>query len=530
MVNFQDDFLGFADEGDELLDHYEEFLRMCKKTGVKLNPTKVKVGVEHAKFYGYELSKRGMHPAEANLDPIRKLVAPTNRKEVRVRRSLLGLFVQFRQFYERYDRIVKPIQKLLRKNEAFAWGKEQEQALKQLKAGILKPNVYLAVPRKDVPLILETDGSDDGWGAILLQVIDGKRRIIVMWSKQWQSVAMQKTPPYYKETKAWMNDMTKPKIYIDTHPLPVQCVTDHILLTWVKHTSGKGPVSQFILDTLGQMDYEIKYRPGQDLVEADAASRYPCLGPKMLSKGGTRQALQTLLHIMPKNWLMEERWWVHTGKGTALDRELVQSYLSELPTRGKRRVPATDRPTVDKVINMYYGMTILIPPAETDTQVLQALIRKNKPFALLMPLSLLHKTKVSNEEKAAIQKAAKHVLAGPELTWVIHRVPGVENCRVYRRKLPYFGPEPDMIGIMSGPPDFDTSTWPEEQRKLILKHSNLYKGKVCQSSSKFLYFCANLANGQVGLPPNKKPETQNTRGCPSPKAKQGQRGRNSEKT
>ena len=205
MVNFQDDFTGFANEGDDLIRHFKNFLQMCQTTGVKLNPAKVKVGVTEAKFYGYKLTSKGMHPAEANLDPIKKLVAPTNRKEVR---SLLGLFVQFRQFFPRYDRIVKPIQKLLRKAEKFQWGKEQNEALQKLKAGITKPGVYLSAVRKDLPLVLETDGSDDGWGAILLQVIDGERRVIAMWGNQWKTVAMQKAPPYYKETKAWMNGLT----------------------------------------------------------------------------------------------------------------------------------------------------------------------------------------------------------------------------------------------------------------------------------------------------------------------------------
>ena len=101
--------------------HFANFLQMCKGTVIKLNPAKVEVGVTEAKFYGYKLTKQGMHPAEANLDPIRKLTQPSNRKEVRS--SLLGLFVQFRQFFKRYDRIVKPIQKLFKKDTKFEWGK-----------------------------------------------------------------------------------------------------------------------------------------------------------------------------------------------------------------------------------------------------------------------------------------------------------------------------------------------------------------------------------------------------------------------
>ena len=76
-------------------------MRMCRSKGIKMNPAKMHIGADKAKFYGYMVSKRGLEPAVANLDPIKKLVAPKNRSEVR---SLLGLFVQFWRFYERYDR------------------------------------------------------------------------------------------------------------------------------------------------------------------------------------------------------------------------------------------------------------------------------------------------------------------------------------------------------------------------------------------------------------------------------------------
>ena len=36
IANFADDFLGGADTMDELLDHFEEFLKMCLKAGITL--------------------------------------------------------------------------------------------------------------------------------------------------------------------------------------------------------------------------------------------------------------------------------------------------------------------------------------------------------------------------------------------------------------------------------------------------------------------------------------------------------------
>ena len=137
VVNFQHDFAGFADNDVELVDHFSNFLQMCSDTNIKLNPSKVKVGVREVKFYDYKLTNKAMHPAESNLDPIKKLTTPTNQREVR---SLLGLFVQFRQFFKRHDRVVKPIQKLLKKGTKFTWGEEQSKALEQLKKRVMEPD------------------------------------------------------------------------------------------------------------------------------------------------------------------------------------------------------------------------------------------------------------------------------------------------------------------------------------------------------------------------------------------------------
>ena len=60
-----------------------------------------------------------------------------------------------------------------------------------------------------------------------------------------------------------MNGMTLTMVaYALCNPFPIQCWTDHIPLTWVKHTSRKGSVSQFIIDTLLQVDYEMNYIKG----------------------------------------------------------------------------------------------------------------------------------------------------------------------------------------------------------------------------------------------------------------------------
>ena len=95
-------------------------------------------------------------------------------------------------------------------------------------------------------ILKQMEASDDGWGAVLFQVIKGTRRVICMWGKQWPGTFDTK-PPYHKEAKAWMNAMELIQPFASGSPFPVQVFTDHSPLTWIKHTSGKGPVSQFLV-------------------------------------------------------------------------------------------------------------------------------------------------------------------------------------------------------------------------------------------------------------------------------------------
>jgi len=47
--------------------------------------------------------------------------------------KFLGLANYYRQFIKNFAKIAKPMHKLVRKNEKWNWGEEQEMVFKQLK-------------------------------------------------------------------------------------------------------------------------------------------------------------------------------------------------------------------------------------------------------------------------------------------------------------------------------------------------------------------------------------------------------------
>jgi hypothetical protein len=470
ISNFQDDFLGFEDDIPSLLRIFEAFLRMCRKSGIMLNPAKIRVGIRKCKFYGFILSKKGMEPSEKNLDPVKKMTIPKNSSEVR---SILGVFNQFRHFFKRYDRLVLPLQKLLRKNEPFIWSKEANEGLEIIRQALLSGKLYLAAPDPTLPLILESDGSDDGWGAILLQIIKGVRRIIKMWSKQWKTLHMKRAPPYYKETAAWMNGLEKSRIYIDYSPFPVKCITDHIPLTYIKNTSGKGPVSQFVLDNLSSLDYTIEYRQGSKLVEADAVSRFPCLGPRELSPDGVKEAFNVLLAALPEEWTSEKRVWVHAQKETEIIQLMVREWLSMM-TRDKgepvRRVPYTESVTADRIRKVDYSLALWAPPADNVKQIVNEALNKDTPFACLLPSCLVNLIPNNPQNEKALKKTIKIVLLQPEVTWIVHKISSIHQHQVYSSwmDLDTFGTGQEPInGIVRPPPQWNFSEWSKEQEKMV---------------------------------------------------------------
>ena len=102
----------------------------------------------------------------------------------------MGIFNQFSHFIKDYGKANSPavvLNSLNRTKVPFIFTEKHKVALQKLKSQILSKDnklYYLYAPRNNYPYIWkQTDGSEDGWGAVLFQIVDGKRRVIKMWSK-----------------------------------------------------------------------------------------------------------------------------------------------------------------------------------------------------------------------------------------------------------------------------------------------------------------------------------------------------------
>ena len=102
------------------------------------------------------------------------------------------------------------------------------------------------------------------------------------------------------------------------------------------------------------------------------------------------------------------------------------------------------------------------------------MLRKDVLFACLVPISLVNRAPADEGEKENLRDAKKIILLDPELVWIVHKVPDVGTHQVHMRRLNMFGPEPDMLGVMTGPPNIKTEDWLPKQEELFANKNNGY--------------------------------------------------------
>ena len=175
-----DDILIEAKDYDQLFERMDTVLQRCVDSNITLSLKKMEVG-ESVVFAGYNISNEGIHPVKDRTAAIRNFPTPSNTKELK---SFLGLSTQLGHFVPDLAHSVNTLRELLRKNVAWQWLPDQENAFKTTK-DILTGNLVLRPfnPNHDTELL--TDASRIGLGFILLQAdpLTGNRHLIQCGSR-----------------------------------------------------------------------------------------------------------------------------------------------------------------------------------------------------------------------------------------------------------------------------------------------------------------------------------------------------------
>ena len=161
-----DDTLMWDSSIEEAFFHTVEWLDICGRNGVSLNPTKFVFAKETVEFAGFEITSNTVRPSPRLLQAISDFPTPKNVTDIR---SWFGLVNQVSYAFASAQRM-QPFRDLLKPGNMFEWNDHMDSLFNESKAKIIQEiREGVEIYDKTRPTCLATDWSKEGIGSWLLQ-------------------------------------------------------------------------------------------------------------------------------------------------------------------------------------------------------------------------------------------------------------------------------------------------------------------------------------------------------------------------
>ncbi|GET66927.1 DDE-type integrase/transposase/recombinase [Rhizophagus irregularis DAOM 181602=DAOM 197198] len=174
------DIIIYSKNWNEHLQHIKIVLEELRKANMMLKLKKCEWAKKNVEYLGHIVGTDGLKPDNKKIEKIKNLKLPKNIKQIR---EINGLCSYYRKFVKGYSKIVKPIMELTRKNVPFVWTDKQQKALEELKEKLIN-YLILQHPNFEKEFILITDASGEGLGAILEQLDENNREIVISYASR----------------------------------------------------------------------------------------------------------------------------------------------------------------------------------------------------------------------------------------------------------------------------------------------------------------------------------------------------------
>lgn len=140
------------------------------------------IGYRSLECLGHIVGDEKLRPLPEKVTAIQNFNRPSTKKQVR---SLIGMVGFYRKFIPNFSAIAGPLTDLTRKGQPnkVVSGDPQENAFITLKSSLTVTPI-LKIPNLSETFVLQTDASDVGVGAVLLQYEDGVKKPVAYASKK----------------------------------------------------------------------------------------------------------------------------------------------------------------------------------------------------------------------------------------------------------------------------------------------------------------------------------------------------------
>lgn len=273
VLNFFDDILVHATSFEELLSALEIIFQRARTHGLRLNRTKCVFASPTVEFLGHRIDSAGIHKSDKHIEAVRDAPQPRSHEELQL---FLGKANYYGAFIPDLATRERPLRELLRQDK-FQWSENARKAYNDIKKLLISPQVLIPYD-PSLPLILATDASQTGLGAVLSHRLGKGQERPIAYASRTLTPTEQRYPQIDKEALAITWAVQKFFLYLYARHWTL--ITDHKPLAQILHPEKSLPVLCIsrmanYADFLANFDFSVEFRDTKSNTNADYCSRAP---------------------------------------------------------------------------------------------------------------------------------------------------------------------------------------------------------------------------------------------------------------
>ena len=259
----------------EHIVNVDKVLADVERAGATVSGEKSQWVQDRVTIVGYECDASGRYPEEKKVEKIIEWAACKNVREVR---AFMGVCVYYRLWVPDFATIAAPLYRLTRKDAEWEWTDIHDEAMQKMKEALttapaLKTIDYESIGR----IIVSTDASLEGWGAVLQQEAEEeKRRHPCRYESGIWSATEKRYDAGKRECRAVLKALKKFRVYL--YGVRFVLETDARTLVHQLNLPASDLPGAAITQWLAWIrlfDFEVVHVPGDKNGAADGLSRRP---------------------------------------------------------------------------------------------------------------------------------------------------------------------------------------------------------------------------------------------------------------
>lgn len=265
---YLDDIVIYSTTWEEHVQHLQEVLQRLQEAGLTVNPAKCAVARTETEYLGFVIGNGVVRPQVKKVQALEEAPIPQTRKELRSFLGMAGFYNRFIPHFSSRAALLTDMVGVRCPNQC-QWSEERMTAFRDIQSA-LRENAVLYSPDFDQEFIVQTDASERGIGAVLLQGPPGERRPVAFISRKLFPREVRYST-IEKECLAVKWALDSLRYYLLGREFKLE--TDHKALQWLermKDTNGR--ITRWYL-AMQPFRFTVQHVPGKSNVTADYFSR-----------------------------------------------------------------------------------------------------------------------------------------------------------------------------------------------------------------------------------------------------------------